>query len=292
MRTLSWLLFFLAIPDFAWSQQMPETGYTLYHTPTGREIAFADIVQLSREKQLIVFGEEHNDPVAHSLQQALYTALLDEYPEVILSLEMFERDVQLVVNEYLAGLISEGSFTKESRAWSNYADYAPLVELAKSGDQQVIAANVPGRYARMVSQKGIDYLDRLSKEAKPYYARFELPGKNDAYRQKFVAAMGEYGQHMGPSIFHAQLLRDATMAESILTAWKKNRKAKILHLTGKFHSDEGLGTVAAVKKRRRRPPILTISCFPSEDFNEPHWDSHQDKADIIILTDPNQPKTY
>jgi uncharacterized iron-regulated protein len=292
MTTRIWLLFFLATPNLAWSQDLPETSVKMFRTATGNNVAISDIVELSRKKQVIVFGEEHNDSLAHVVQNVLYAALLDEYPEVILSMEMFERDVQLVLNEYLAGLISEQSFTKEGRAWRNYADYAPLVNLAKSKDQQVIAANVPGRYARMVSQKGIDYLDRLPKEARAYYGSFELPGQDDPYLQKFNAAMGEHAQHMGPGIFHAQLLRDATMAESIVTVWKKNRKAKILHLTGTFHSDEGLGTVAAVKERRKRLSVLTISCFPSEDFHQPDWETHRNKADIIVLTDPDQPKTY
>ncbi|SEJ64455.1 Uncharacterized iron-regulated protein [Cyclobacterium xiamenense] len=292
MRTRIWLIFFLSTPPLAWAQQIVETGIKLYHTPSATEISVADIVQLSRKKQVIVFGEEHNDSLAHVLQNALYAALLDEYPQVILSMEMFERDVQLVLNEYLSGLIRERSFTKESRAWSNYADYAPLVQLAKSKAQQVIAANVPGRYASMVSQKGIGTLKQLPKAAKSYYSLFELPREDNPYRQKFYAAMGEHAHHMGPSIFHAQLLRDATMAESIVTTWKKNRKAKILHLTGKFHSDEGLGTVAAVKESKRGLDILTISCFPSDDFHAPNWEAHRDKADIIVLTDPNQPKTY
>ena len=292
MKIQIWLFFFLSMPTLAWAQQIVEIGVKLYHTPTATEIDIADIVHLSRKKQVIVFGEEHNDSLAHALQNALYAALLEEYPQVILSMEMFERDVQLVLNEYLAGLISERSFTKESRAWSNYADYAPLVQLAKSRGQQVIAANVPGRYASMVSQKGIGTLEQLSKRARPYFSEFEIPSEADPYLQKFNAAMGEHGHHMGPSIFHAQLLRDATMAESIVTTWKKNRKAKILHLTGKFHSDEGLGTVAAVNERKRGLDILTISCFPSDDFHAPNWEAHRDKADIIVLTDPNQPKIH
>jgi uncharacterized iron-regulated protein len=292
MKAFSLLAFLLFTSGLARAQQFSETRVKMYDTESGEVISLADIIARTADKKLIVFGEEHNDSLAHVVQHSLFTALLDKYPEVVLSMEMFERDVQLVLDEYLIGLISESSFTKESRPWSNYKDYAPLVNLAKTREQQVIAANVPGRYARMVSQNGLEYLDRLPREAKKWYSRFDLPEQNDPYLLKFNEAMGDHGHHMGPGIFHAQLLRDATMAESLLSTSRKNRKAKILHLTGRFHSDEALGTVAFVKEKKPRLAILTISCFPAEDFQQPDWDSHQGKADIVILTDPSGPKTY
>ncbi|WP_163387417.1 ChaN family lipoprotein, partial [Cyclobacterium jeungdonense] len=241
---------------------------------------------------VILFGEEHNDSLAHALQSQLYKNLINQRRNVILSMEMFERDVQLVLDEYLAGLISESSLIKEGRTWTNYADYAPLVNLAKKNNRRVLAANVPGRYASMVSRKGIGTLKFLDKKASSYFTYFELPGENDRYHKKFNAAMGGHGHSMGPSVFHAQLLRDATMAESIVNAWKKNRDSLILHLTGRFHTDEDLGTVSELKKRKKKLRILTISCFPAMDFETPDWSAYENLADIIILTDPKSRKTY
>src|SRR3954467_8455063 len=68
-------------------------------------------------------------------------------------MEMFERDVQIVLDEYLSDLITEQHFLASSRPWGNYkTDYRPLVELAKEKHLDVIAANAPRRYVNMVSR--------------------------------------------------------------------------------------------------------------------------------------------
>ena len=83
--------------------------------------------------------------------------------KVALSMEMFETDVQLVLNEYLEGKISEDVFVKDARAWPKYStDYKPLVEAMKSDGLHVIAANAPRRYVKMVTKNGLSALDKLS----------------------------------------------------------------------------------------------------------------------------------
>ena len=53
--------------------------------------------------------------------------------KLVLSLEMFEADNQFVLNEYLAGRITEEEFLAKSRPWPRYkTDYRQLVEFAKA----------------------------------------------------------------------------------------------------------------------------------------------------------------
>jgi hypothetical protein len=52
---------------------------------------------------------------------------------VVVAMEMFERDVQGVLDQYLAGTITEEQFLKASRPWPRFAtDYRPLVEFARA----------------------------------------------------------------------------------------------------------------------------------------------------------------
>ena len=61
-------------------------------------------------------------------------------------MEMFERDAQIVLDEYLNDLITEKKFLDDSRPWENYkTDYRPLVEFARVNKLNVIAANAPRR---------------------------------------------------------------------------------------------------------------------------------------------------
>lgn len=266
------------------SKDLHKQNYTIYETATGNLLSLDSLVERLNSANIIVFGEEHNDSLGHVLQYQLYKRLLESHESVTLSMEMFERDVQRVMNEYLAGLITESKLLHAGKAWNNYSAYAPMVNLAKDRNQKVVAANVPGRYANMVSRKGLGSLNQLDRKASHLYAKVKIPEKADPYLAKFNAAMGAHAHSMGPTVFHAQLLRDATMAESILKAHRKNRNTKILHLTGRFHSDERLGTVSELKKRKRKLNLVTISCFANPKEDDQDWSTNEALADFIILT--------
>ena len=63
---------------------------------------------------------------------------------LVLSMEMFEKDNQEKVNDYLAGKITEEEFIKTSRPWPRYiTDYKPMIEFAKAHKIPVIASNIP-----------------------------------------------------------------------------------------------------------------------------------------------------
>ncbi len=122
--------------------------------------------------QVLIFGEQHDDSIGHLLERNIFAALNGRFGrELILSMEMFHRDVQYIVNEYLAGQISEKNFIKEARAWDTYkTDYRTTVELAKEKQLKVIAANAPSRYTNLVTRKGLEALNGLDKEVKKVHS--------------------------------------------------------------------------------------------------------------------------
>jgi uncharacterized iron-regulated protein len=290
-KSLFYLLCILVSPADIFAQQNWATHVKMIDTRTGLAANIGDLIEAMEHVDVLIFGEEHDDSIAHRIQAKLYEQLLEAYTDVTLSMEMFERDAQLVLEEYLGGHITEAKLESEGKVWNNYSDYAPLVNIAKSKEQQVIAANVPTRYANLVSRKGLPALKALPKASKKYLPSLPIFTDEPIYEAKFNEAMGGHGHAMGPSVFHAQLLRDATMAESILSAWRKNKKSKIFHLTGRFHSDEYLGTVAALKRSRKNLLILTVSCFSSEDFEHPDWNAYSGLGDFIIITNPSGSNT-
>jgi uncharacterized iron-regulated protein len=148
---------------------------------------------------VLLVGEMHNDPLAHLLEaELLRTAVrrlrqAGQSPQraVALSLEMFERDVQIVLDEYLAGLITEKHFLSSSRPWNNYeTDYRPLVELAREHQLHAIAANAPARYVTRASRAGADSLKALSPVALGWLPPLPFAPASAAYAGKFAQAMG------------------------------------------------------------------------------------------------------
>jgi len=137
------------------------------------------------------------------------------------------------------------------------------VEFAKQHALPVIAANAPADIVRCVGRQGAAYLEKLSVEERSSIA-IEPFGKVEGYDEKFFGFMqGEKKQPPSKRLQHsymAQLLRDNTMAESILSAYRakmeEGMKPQVLHVNGTFHSADRLGTVGALS---RLDPSLKIS---------------------------------
>ena len=105
-------------------------------------------------RDVVYFGELHDNVAGHQVYAQLAKLLADRRPDFVLSMEMFERDVQGVVNDYLRGRIDEAAFLRHSRPWKEYArDYRPLVELTRERKLDVIAGNLPRPVAGKVASK-------------------------------------------------------------------------------------------------------------------------------------------
>ncbi|MEO1625857.1 MAG: ChaN family lipoprotein, partial [Bacteroidota bacterium] len=193
-----------------------------------------------------------------------------------------------VLNEYLAGYITESKMRNDARPWDNYEEaYKPMVEKAKSNNLSVIAANAPRRYVNLVSRKGKDQLKSLPKSARRYLAPLPIRTDDAAYLGRFNAIMGDASHSADNNFFEAQCTWDATMAHRIYRHWKKNKKELIFQLNGRFHSDYQQGTVGQLKRLRKKIKVKNISCFSAEDFDAPNWSQYTDMGDFIILSRPS-----
>jgi uncharacterized iron-regulated protein len=268
--------------------------YRIYDSK-GNTASISQIIEAVGQNEVTFLGEQHDDSVAHALQFEIFKATVDKYSanrKISLSLEMFERDTQVVLNEYLAGLITEKKFLDDSRPWGNYkTDYRPLVELAKEKNLKVIAANAPRRYVNMVSRNGRDSLNSLSIEAKAFLPPLPYFEPSKEYADKFRALMGPSPEaQMGiDKILASQSLWDGGMAYSISQNMAKN--GLIVHLNGSFHTENRLGTVEHLLKYKPKTKVLVVTMVYVEDFKTFDKPKHENLGDYVILTDVKQPRS-
>jgi uncharacterized iron-regulated protein len=258
--------------------------YKIYDVKNKKLTTLDQVVKDLNNINVVVFGEEHNDSIGHLVEAGIFQKMILSYPGTALSMEMFATDVQPVINEYLASLISEKNFLKEARAWNNYKDYKPLIELAKQNKSDVIGGNVSTRYSNTVTYSGLQKLDEFPAVSKLFLPPLPIDTASGRYYEKFKETMGG---HMGSmKIFQTQNLWDASMAWSIAKYAKANPKRKILQVNGRFHSDEKIGTVAQLKKYAPKLNVVNISCFAAADFTDPQWNNYTTLGDYIIVTPP------
>lgn len=265
----------------------PLPEHRVHDAGTDAPVGFDAVVARAAEADVVVFGEQHFDPGTHALQLSLLEALAARGVDVVLSLEMIERDVQPVLDAYLAGEITEEEFLARSRPWSNYqTDYRPLVEFARLRGWPVVAANVPRPLASRVSREGLGVLDTLSPEERAVAAE-EAICPRDAYYENFVEVMSQGGHDMMAMVdrfYEAQCIKDETMAESIVRALEAWPGAVVVHMTGAFHSDFRLGTVERIARRAPSADIVVLTAIPLPDLTTLPTAEHRARADFLLFT--------
>lgn len=295
----------------------PDTAYTpgRYRVFTGQGAAASleDVVRAMASQQVVFVGETHDDPTAHLLELELLQGAAAQYQQgasprtVALSLEFFERDVQLPLDEYLAGRISESSFRSDTRPWPRYqTDYRPLIELSKQQRIPVIAANAPRRYIGMVTRQGRASLDSLGEAARAFLPPLPYGKASTLYRDRWIATISEVmeqeGMKCGVPVEHAaappgshqnmsnqldsQVLWDATMAHAIARFLASRPDALVLHMVGAFHVERGTGTPEQLQAYAPGTRTMTVAlrAVADPDTFEPSADGAR-WGDFVIQTD-------
>jgi uncharacterized iron-regulated protein len=263
----------------------PATGtarrvYSLADPAHPRLMGYSRLVDTLVQADVAFLGEYHEDPATHLFELDLLTQFYRaKQGAVVLSLEMFERDVQGVLDDYLAGRITEEEFLKQSRPWDNYdKDYRPLIEFAKEHHVPVIGANIPRPLASRVAKEGLDAaLASFTPEERSWAAQ-SATAPRDAYFESFREVMsgaeggGAHGGGMPMTdemiyqIYQAQCIKDDTMAESIAHAHTAHPGALVVHFTGSFHVDHRLGTAMRVASREGTARLFTVALRPADSM--------------------------
>ncbi len=297
----------------AQGKELSEKHYRIYSRAKKEVTVIEHMVDDCVHYDVIVLGEEHSDSVAHYLEHLLLEKLYDRYgASIALSLEMFDRDVQVVLTEYIENKIAKKHFEKDVRLWINYKDYRPMVEFSKENAIDIIAANAPIRYAHLANAKGQGFLETLSKSSKSFFAPLPYDTASGAYHDKLMNLKNLIpvspvkdslppdemkNKKMPPmvmptfDIIQGQSLWDATMAHSVYHYLEENQGKKILHINGRMHSDEFFGMVEQLKHYNKELKILVLSVFPEDFFPNTDFSQYDNLADYIIVTDPSIPKT-
>jgi len=287
------ILLLLMVTTIASAQDKDKPAYRLFDKK-GKQTSYSKMLDELEEADVVLFGEQHNDPIAHWLQLEVAKDMYQAHPKrFVIGTEMFEADVQLVLNEYMAGQVPEANFEQESRPWPNYkTDYRPVLRYAKEMKIPVVATNVPRRYAAMVSGGGMKALDTVSEDAKRYIAPLPVEVDMSLPGYKGMLSMfgsGTHGNTKSENIVQAQAMKDATMAHFILQQVAQGKQ--VLHLNGAYHSDNFEGIGWYLKQGQPDIKTRTITTVLQDDL-EKLAEENERKADYIIVVTSSMTRTY
>lgn len=261
----------------------------------GRSVSFQELIATMAQADVAFFGEIHNCPVAHWMELRVLEALNERHPvkRLAVGMEMLEADCQLIIDEYMQGIVSSDRFEAECRLWDNYAtDYQPLVYFAKTSGLQLTATNVPRRYAAIVKDRSLAFLDSLSAEAKALLPPLPIAYESNEHANAGFAMMsmlGKGGSADPDRMAQAQALKDATMAWNI--ARMVNEGRPVIHFNGNIHSDGQSGILTYLRHYAPGARTCTLRSVRQDDIRQLD-DAYKGLADFYLVVPEDMTMTY
>jgi len=233
---------------------------TIVHLRTGLDVDWATLIDHLSRVPVVYVGEVHDNPDAHRVQAEVLRALAERHPDLAVGLEMIPRDHQPLLDDWVAGRLSEKEFARGwTKLWQvGYLPYRDLLTFARERHIPLLALNAPRELVKTLSREGLDKL--------PEELRAELPREMDSddpyHRAKTEAIFGGHAKEHGidaDRFYPAQVLWDETMAETAADYLSRHPGAHLLILAGGFHVEQGVGIP---RRLFRRVPVPFLTLLP------------------------------
>jgi uncharacterized iron-regulated protein len=227
-----------------------------------------DIVSAAKGHKFVFLGEEHATKPDQELEGQIIRALAAAGRHVVVGVEMYQRPMQDVLDDWSAGKLNEDEFLIKSdwkHQWGfDYSFYRPVFEAVRELKLPLIGLNVPSAWVHVVARQGFDAL--------PVSARLQLPATlfldNKDHREVFTSLMGGHSM-AGTSMdrmYSAQVLWDESMADTAIKYLERvpEDDARVfVVIAGSGHSMYGQGINFRVR-RRRAGDGPTVIMLPSD----------------------------
>jgi uncharacterized iron-regulated protein len=210
-----------------------------------------------KKAKVVYLGEIHDSSQHHKNQLKIIQELYKNNPKISIGMEMFQRPFQEIINQYIAGKITESQLvekTEYKNRWGfDWELYAPILRFAKEKQIPVLALNTPSEISRKVAKEGIEKLTTEEKQLIPPVTEIRLD--NIPYRQIVLKAFeqhqsaGHGNSNSANRFFLAQVLWDETMADGIAKFIKANPDYQMVVLAGQGHIVYGYGIPSRVERR-------------------------------------------
>ena len=235
--------------------------HRLYDLQKNDELLLADAVADLKKNRVILVGEHHTNQNHHFGQLNVIQTLHEAGARVAIGLEMFRNDSQNLLDQWIAGNISETQF--EEIYYDNWTYpwplYRMIFEYARKEQIPMIGLNVPREITRQVSRGGFNSLSEKQRgQLKNVSCRVDKE-----YMDYIKRAFGGHGHgNMNFTYFcEAQMVWDTAMAVNTLAYLEKEPDAVVVLLAGAGHVRKG----AIPRQIRERSQIPHAVILPKID---------------------------
>lgn len=250
-------------PDARVTTQAVVAEWAIIHVESQQAVAFDTLMDRLAKADVVYLGEEHHNRHHIDAAKKVLEGLVARGRQPVLAIEMFGWDGQEALTRYVTdGQLDRERFLQESKWTQNwggdFADYEPLIEVARHRHLPVVAMNPPRSLVRKVARQG---LSRALED--PGMARWGMrdePVVDDpAYRTMIMRQLRQCHGGMPDAayerIYEASMFRDEGMAKTVVSRLEalKESDGPIVSYTGGGHIQHRSPVPDRVARRSDKP---------------------------------------
>jgi uncharacterized iron-regulated protein len=231
-------------------------------------------------KRVVFVGETHDRFDHHLTQLEIIRRLHALQPRLAIGMEAFQQPFQHVLDDYVAGNLSEREMLRASEYYTrwrfDYRLYAPILRYAREQRLPVVALNLPVELTSKVGREGLDALTAAE--------RAQLPAVIDRTDIDYERRLREvFNQHPDngrsfDNFVDVQLLWDEGMAEQAAEYLASHPDYRMVILAGSGHLAWGSGIPRRLTRRLQAGSAIVLNGWEG--------DLQPGLADFILLTQP------
>lgn len=250
-------------------------SYPLAQAPLGIKVAsallgFDEIVNGLLGKRVIYVGESHTRYEDHKLQLLVIRELHRHDPQLAIGMEMFPREAQEALDQFVAGKIDEQEFLRQSdyfKVWSyDYRLYREILNFARAAGIPVLGLNIAKEMVSKVYRAGgISGLEPEEKMSLPLDRDLDLP----RYRERIKAVFDQHpgsGHNQFQGFLQAQAIWDEVMAETAARYLESNPERRLVVLAGNGHVLKDNAIPPRLKRRLAVEQAIVMSAEGHEIY--------------------------
>ncbi|MBI5360776.1 MAG: ChaN family lipoprotein [Planctomycetes bacterium] len=253
---------------------------------------FKSVIADAYGKPVVFVGEIHDNQESHLAQFEVLSELYKKNKNIVIGMEMFERNNQSVLDGYIEGTIDEAAFMQAYSRWGfDYNLYRPIFEFAKQNKLKIAALNAPKDIVSFVGKNG---LTALSAEQRAQIAA-EIDTTNESHKEYVKGryqAHGEIKLSEFNLFYQAQCVWEDTMAESVANAYKTasaaNAGTQVVVIIGGGHVNFGFGVPDRTKKRIQKDFLSILTNPVMEESVNLNEFSESNIAHYVWFTRPTE----
>ncbi|HHM04290.1 MAG TPA: PDZ domain-containing protein [Gammaproteobacteria bacterium] len=220
-----------------------------------RAVAYPALLAEASRQNVVLLGERHDNPDHHRWQLQVVSGLYALRGDLALGFEMFPRDVQPVLDAWVAGQLTEKELLEQTR-WDDTWRfdpklYLPLFHFARLNHIPMLALNVNESLLAAVREQGWDAVPLSQRQGitDPAPAQRDYLEMLAASFMHHVPAGDRSGHGMNKEqqlrafqrFVEGQLLWDRAMALTLAEAGARKHAPLLVGIMGSGHISNGFG---------------------------------------------------